>query len=248
MAMAKAKKRVAVRKKSSKRGKATNKSARKNKAKRTLVKNSKSKVRRVGRPKVVIDARAKLEALSLAERIAAVEVDVASKRDEYRSIEPHELALLLDIGDAYQPGGDWVSVWFVPYVPIEDIFNMWDKDSGLEFFELLKGHVRTERYEELKSKIALLDFGENLSRQSLDFLTEVEKQEFERQYMENQHEAFEPSRSAFYTINAPHRKKLIFEACIEDDGGCIDLRTPYDKRDGAFTDLSNCLILEDHRR
>ena len=46
--MAKARKRIAARKKSSKPGKATTKPARKNKAKRTPAKNSKFKVRRVG--------------------------------------------------------------------------------------------------------------------------------------------------------------------------------------------------------
>jgi len=55
----------------------------------------------------VSDAQAKLEDMSLDECIAAVAVDVASKRDEYRSIEPYQLAELLGIGDAHKPGGDW---------------------------------------------------------------------------------------------------------------------------------------------
>jgi hypothetical protein len=54
--MAKARKRIAARKKSSKPGKATTKPARKNKAKRTPAKNSKFKVRRVG-TKAVTDSR-----------------------------------------------------------------------------------------------------------------------------------------------------------------------------------------------
>jgi hypothetical protein len=54
--MAKARKRIAARKKSSKPGKATPKPARKNKAKRTPAKNSKFKVRRVG-TKAVTDSR-----------------------------------------------------------------------------------------------------------------------------------------------------------------------------------------------
>jgi hypothetical protein len=56
--MAKARKRIAARKKSLKPGKATTKPARKNKAKRTPAKNSKFKVRRVG-TKAVTDSREK---------------------------------------------------------------------------------------------------------------------------------------------------------------------------------------------
>jgi hypothetical protein len=51
--------------------------------------------------------------MSLAERIAAVAADVDSKRDEYRSIDSHELASLLGIERL--PGGDgWEFVWFIP--------------------------------------------------------------------------------------------------------------------------------------
>jgi hypothetical protein len=35
--------------------------------------------------------------------------------------------------------------------------------------------------------------------------------------------------------------ELPLEGDIEDDGDCIDLRTPYDFRDGRFTDVANCV-------
>jgi hypothetical protein len=54
------------------------------------------------------DPKAKLEEISLAECIAAVAADVASKRDEYRSIDPYDLAYLLGIYDAKLPGKGWV--------------------------------------------------------------------------------------------------------------------------------------------
>jgi hypothetical protein len=34
---------------------------------------------------------------------------------------------------------------------------------------------------------------------------------------------------------------LLFEALIEDDGACIHLKTPYDHRDGEFTNLDECV-------
>ena len=104
-----------------------------------------------------------------SKRIAAVAVDVRSKRDEYRLIDPHELAWLLGIDDADKPGGDWKFVWNVT-----------------------------------------------------------------------------PRRVlAYHYINAPHGRTLTFEAFIDDDGGCVDLKTPYDERDGAFDNLSRHLIEED---
>ena len=91
-------------------------------------------------------AQLKLQEMSLAKRIAAVAADVNSKTREYRSIDSHELAALLGIGDARQPGGGWDFVWYIPRVAIEDIFVMRDKE---DIFELLQPHVTTKRYEEL---------------------------------------------------------------------------------------------------
>jgi hypothetical protein len=177
--MAKAKKRIAARKKSSKRGNSTPKPARKM-AKRTTGKKSAitetwvfgSKVRHVNE-KAASDAYAKLEAMSLDERIAAVAADVHSKRDEYRSIESRQLVLLLDI-DAYHPDGTWNFVGFVPRVPVRNILLEWNE----KFIpELLETHVTAERCEEITAKINLLKRkGTKLRRTSLDFLTEKEKQ------------------------------------------------------------------------
>ena len=104
------------------------------------------------------------------------------------------------------------------------------------------------RYKELDSKIALLDrsklrFGKLVS----GFLSTVEKEMIERLYMENQDKAYDTYAKAYYTIKAPNGRKLNFEANIEDNGGFSNLKTPYDERDGAFADLSDCLIVEDRR-
>ena len=75
--------------------------------------------------------------------------------------------------------------------------------------------------------------------------TKVEKQTIERLYMENQDKVCDTKCLAFYTVNAPHGRTLTFEAFIEDDGRCVDLKTPYHERDSVFDDLSECLIVED---
>jgi hypothetical protein len=109
--MAKAKKRGAKREQSSKRPRASSKPGRKYEAKRTSMKKSKLEVQRVG-TEVASDPHARLEAMTLAKR-SAFAVDVGSRRDEYRLIDPHELARLLGIDDADKPGGDWKFVWNV---------------------------------------------------------------------------------------------------------------------------------------
>jgi hypothetical protein len=195
--------------------------------------------------KTVSDAQTKLEDMTLAECMSAVAVDVASKRDEYRSIDPHELAPLLGIDDADQPGGDWSFVWFVPRLSVRDILFQWNEEF---ISELLESHVTAERCKEISANINLLKRNETeLSRTRFDFLTEEEKQTIERLYMESEAKNDGTKVLAFYYINAPDGKWLSFEALIEDDGGCVDLKTPYDERDGAFHDLSESLIVEDRR-
>jgi hypothetical protein len=156
--------------------------------------------------------------------------------------QPHPHALGFRGVNAYSPGGDWDSVHFVPHVPVKDILLQWD---GGNVPELLQGHVTAKRLEELSSKIELIQRDEEkLRRSRLNFLTKKEKQTIERLYMEryaNRNGTM--YEIAFYTIKAPRRKKLTFEAWIEDDGSCVDLKTPYDERDGKFTDLSEALIV-----
>jgi hypothetical protein len=191
----------------------------------------------------VTEEHARLQAMSLAERIAAVAMDVESKRDEYRSIDPHELAELLGIDDAESPGGDWDFVSFVPRLSVRDILLEWNE----EFIpELLESHVTAERREEISEKIKLLKRNKTkLRRTSLDFLTEDEKETIERLYMESEAKNLGASTVlAHYYINAPQDKQLTFEAFIEDDGGVLDLKTPYDERVGGFRDLSDVLIVQ----
>ena len=126
------------------------------------------------------DAQAKLEEMSLDERIAAVAADVASKRDEYRSIKSYELAELLGITDAEQPAGDW---GFTSYVEPREIQDMLEEGDEEYVPDLIKPHVTPERYEELKSKF--LSATEISSRpENLNFLTEAEKQTIIRCDME----------------------------------------------------------------
>jgi hypothetical protein len=46
------------------------------------------------------------------------------------------------------------------------------------------------------------------------------------------------------SIQGSGEHELCFKAFIEDDGGCVDLKNPCDKRDGNFTDLTDCMTKE----
>ena len=46
---------------------------------------------------------------------------------------------------------------------------------------------------------------------------------------------------AYYSVQTPSGDVLSFEATIEDDGRCIELKTPYDYRDGKFCNLDDCV-------
>jgi len=131
-------------------------------------------------------------------------------------------------------GGFGMIIWFVILIAIVAGI-IWLLRSG-------GGHVTAKRYEELNSRFAFVDRSKLSS-----LLTNVEKRTIERLYMENQNVTDDAQVLAFYTINAPHRKKLTFEAWIGDNGESDNLKTPYDERDGAFSDLSDDLIVEDRR-
>ena len=43
------------------------------------------------------------------------------------------------------------------------------------------------------------------------------------------------------SVKGTEGNELMFEGLIEDDGDCIDLLTPYDRRDGDFVNLDKCI-------
>jgi hypothetical protein len=186
----------------------------------------------------------KLEAMPLANRIAAVATDVDSKQDEFRSIDAHELASLLGIEDAARPirNGDWNFELHVLRWPVDDILSYEDEEY---IVEVLQSQLTPERYKELCSKIDLREeYKTNLlefltNDDLLEFLTNDEKQSIEEHNMEWRHERDGDSVChcyAYNSIEAPRGKVLTFQALIEDDGTCITLLTPYDERDGEFDD------------
>ena len=133
---------------------------------------------------------------------------------------------------------------------VSDWLPRWSVDEilagqGEEFIvELLQSQLTAERYKELDSKIDLREGYKTGYANLLGFLTGDEKLKIEEYNMEQRYEDDKASACycyAYNTIKAPDGKELTFQALIEDDGTCTELKTPYDERDGNFTDFSACL-------
>jgi hypothetical protein len=132
-----------------------------------------------------------------------------------------------------------------PRVSVPDFFDLHFEDDFIP--DLLLQHITPERYEELSSKFKTPKENERKLRpESFDFLTKNEKEKIEQLYMEKEANDISGSyKLEYYTIKAPGGKKLTFEISIGDSGDPFDLKTPYDERDGRFTDLSRSFIVED---
>ena len=80
------------------------------------------------------------------------------------------------------------------------------------------------------------------------FLTPKEREDAEKSINKEQLEGMMDNGLgglASYTIEQGDIE-LSFEGDVEDDGSCFLLQTPYDKRDGNFTDLEGCVINDDY--
>jgi hypothetical protein len=193
-------------------------------------------------------ARAKLEAMPLNDRIAAVAADVESKRDEYRNMEPEDLVDLLGVAvsedrfGAYIPDGTWDLTYYVINKTFDDLHDA--EITSEDALSLLESEVTSNRFSELKNRFPSSE-EDSLSQEDINLLTEPEKATLLRRFTEdyaeqNGHEWV----LATYTIDAPNGRKLRFQSIIGDAGNLEELKTPYDERDGAFDDLSDCFITE----
>ena len=106
-------------------------------------------------------AGAAMHDAALEARIAAIAEDVRSKKDQYRGIEPHELAELLGIVTSWHPDGEWQRVRFHRHVPFEECIE-WKGPEGCLY--LLKEHVPKTRYAELEAEADAISAGTKNSR------------------------------------------------------------------------------------
>jgi hypothetical protein len=109
-----------------------------------------------------------------------------------------------------------------------------------EVIYMIEDSLDPERLEEL---IRLSEPLDDVEKPCFSFLTRSERSSIEDAIAERQLEANESNGMCCLghcSVKSPSGAELQFEGDIEDDGQCITLRTPYDKRAKRFVDLSRC--------
>jgi len=184
-------------------------------------------------------ALAKLLTLDLNGRREAVAKDVRSRSPLYRCIPAHDLAEALGIQEADRPGAGWSFTRYAPLLTVEEFAR--HHSTASEVVYMLEGLVKPERFEKLQLLCARAG---SVEQPSFSFLTRGERKYIEKAVAEQQLEANESNGMnclGHCSVTSPGGIKLEFEGIIEDDGRCVTLRTPYDKRAKRFVDLSGCL-------
>lgn len=185
------------------------------------------------------DALGELLAMPMADRCAAVERDLSRQHPRYRSIPAHDLAEALGVDQPEQPGSGWKFTQYAEIVTVEEYAQ--NNSPASEVVYLIEGLVDTERFRRLLELSETLDDAE---APSFSFLLKREREALELVIAEQQLESNASNGIccvAHFSVKTPTGGDLEFEGDIEDDGACINLRTPYDKRAKKFRDLRRCL-------
>ena len=118
-------------------------------------------------------ARPVLEGLNCGDRIATISADVASKRDEFRSIEPKDLMDLLGVPTSEDKFGSCIAgnEWDRTYYVINRTFD--DLEIQVEdVLRQLEGGITEIRYAELEK--SLVSSKATLTKGEIDVLTDPE--------------------------------------------------------------------------
>ena len=104
--------------------------------------------------------------------------------------------------------------------------------------DAVKSAVSKERYNGIEAEIEKHERANTIF--AVGFLTSEERRLVEVTLAELELADISGGRTIASTgVESPQGDLLNFEALIEDDGGCIDLLTPYDERDGRFVPLDD---------
>lgn len=180
-----------------------------------------------------------LLALSMSERRDAVARDVRRRFPRYRDIPAHDLAEALGVPQPESPSSDWAFTRYAEIVTVEEYARNYSPASELVY--LIEDSIDPTRFQRLLELSEPLD---KVEAPSFSFLRKDERHALEHAIAEQQLESNESNGMcciAHYSVGAPSGDALEFEGDIEDDGTCIYLRTPYDKRARRFRDLTRCL-------
>ena len=183
-------------------------------------------------------ALAELLALEMDSRRTAVAKDVRSRSPRYRCVPAHDLADALGISESRRPGSEWSFTRYARLMTVEEYASY--NSPASEVIYMIEDSLDPERLGELVRLSEPLD---DVDKPRFSFLTRSERNDIEDAIAERQLEANESNGMCCLghcSVKSPSGAELQFEGDIEDDGHCITLRTPYDKRAKRFVDLSRC--------
>ncbi len=173
------------------------------------------------------------------ERREAVAKDVLQRSPQFSSIAAHDLADALNVPTHWRPGNEWSFIRYALIVSVEEHARC--NSPASELVHLIEDAVSAERFEELLKQSEQLD---DVDDPRFAFLSNGERKRLEEIIAKRRLEANESNGMnciARCSVESESGAVLDFEGDIEDDGACINLRTPYDKRAKRFTDVSRCL-------
>jgi len=180
-----------------------------------------------------------LLALPPGKRRDAVAKDVRRRAPQFSAIPAHDLADALEVPEHWRPGSEWTFTRYAPIFSVEEHARYNSLASELVY--LIEETVTAERFQQLLQHSEPLDESDD---PSFTFLNKSERSRLEDAIAEKQMESNESNSMnciAKCSVESASGAILEFEGDVEDDGACINLRTPYDKRAKRFTDLSRCL-------
>jgi hypothetical protein len=191
------------------------------------------------RPQIPEDeALAELNGMDQQERIDQVEADVRSRSDRYASIGGHQLGEALGLDDCWAPGGDWARWAWTPPMTLEEDALAGEPFEG-DFAERLKGVSSPTRIEEVSVQFERVSETGDVD---YSFLEANERAVLESERCRERLEGDMQNGLGYYanqSVKASNGAELDFEATLEDDGSCLEIKTPYDQRDGRFLDTSD---------
>ena len=183
-----------------------------------------------------------LNSCDLAERARLLGADLTSGRDEYRCLDAFELAELLEI--PIPPDDTW-SFYRKHYI---GSFAQYVSSRGgaAELAEEISAvdaaSVLAECREDMPISIrsvaasAYRDIGRRLTAYGPQLLNALSRDEVDAIRLACAYNDYESHRSNGLGARAIHQTdsadgRIIFDAVVEDDGGCIEMDSPYDVRD-----------------
>lgn len=172
--------------------------------------------------------------MNQSDRISAIEKDLISGLDEYKTIPALDLAKALEVPLSAVDGSDpdaWHLWQHYKYVEIETLDELLNEYDPLEIIERLD----EERYMEISKA---LTGKKNKNTIVLSLLTLDESEFISSSIAEENLNDMDGDRHSLMAMYNVTSSKLRFQAVLNGDYASMsELKSPYDERDGKFLEV-----------